>query len=150
MSGRRSAGHDSELLSILRGWQELEDKAVASASDMMPRTSNPHVKMILDLIVHDSEKHKLLLQMIMDSLTGEVISISPDEFQALSEKLHMHMAREEEAIRLAQAALDRCTLVSTHFLLSYLIADEKKHHNLISRLDELSIAAIPTSAGVGL
>jgi len=105
--------------------------------------------MIMDLIMHDSEKHKLVLQMIIDSLTREAIYISPDEFRALSEKLNRHMETEQEAIRLAQAALDKCTFVSTHFLLSYLIADEKKHHNLMARLDELSIASIPTSVSAG-
>lgn len=149
MNGKKSNGHDAELLCILRGWQELESKAVASAYDMMSKTSNPLVKMIMDLIMHDSEKHKLVLQMIIDSLTREAIYISPDEFRALSEKLNRHMETEQEAIRLAQAALDKCTLVSTHFLLSYLIADEKKHHNLMARLDELSIASIPTAVSAG-
>ncbi len=139
---------DEELISIVRGWQKLEGKAISHAYDLMRRTRNPLTKMITDLVIHDSEKHKLVQQMIIDTLTEAALHISPDELNELSGMINRHMAAEEEAIRLAEAAMEKCRQVSTHFLLSYLIADEKKHHSLVGRMDELKRASIPTSIGV--
>ncbi|MBI5640037.1 MAG: hypothetical protein HZA17_06390 [Nitrospirae bacterium] len=150
MTSRQAEENNDELLHIISKWKALEDKAIASAYDLLSRTSNPLVRMIMDLIMHDSEKHKLVQQMIIDTLTKEAIHVSPDELEALSEGLNSHVEAEEEAISLAQAALGKCKLVSTHFLLSFLIADEKKHHALMTGLNNLRMASIPTSAGVRL
>lgn len=139
---------DGELLGIIRGWQKLEGNAISHAYDLMRRTRSPLAKMITDLIIHDSEKHKLVQQMIINTLTEEALHISPDELNELSCMINRHIAAEEEAIRLAEAAMEKCRQVSTHFLLSYLISDEKKHHSLVGRMDELKRASMPASAGI--
>jgi hypothetical protein len=139
---------DEELLAIVQGWQKLEGNAISYAFDLMRKTRNPLTKMITNLIIHDSEKHKLVQQMIIYTLTEETLHLSPDELNELSGLINRHVTAEDEAIRLAEAALDNCGQVSTHFLLSYLIADKKKHYSLVARMDELKLASIPTSAGV--
>lgn len=144
----RQSERDGKLLGIIRGWQKLEGSAISQAYDLMRRTRNPLTKMITDLVIHDSEKHKLVQQMIIDTLTDEALHISPDELNELSGMINRHIAAEEEVIRLAEAAMETCRQVSTHFLLSYLIADENKHHSLVGRMNELKRASIPASAGV--
>lgn len=137
--------NDEQLAAIVRGWQKLEERAISHSYDLMRRSQNSFTKMITDLVIHDSEKHRLVQQMIINLLAGEAFHISPEELNELFGMINRHMAAEEEALRLAEAALEKCRSVSTHFLLSYLIADEKKHHTLVSRMEELSLAAIPAS-----
>lgn len=148
MLNTRQSEKGGELLAVVRGWQKLEGTAISHAYDLMRKSRNPFTKMITDLIIHDSEKHKLVQQMIIDTLTEEALHINPDELNELSGLINRHVTEEEEAIRLAEAALEKCRQVSTHFLLSYLIADEKKHHSLVAQMEALSLASIPTSADV--
>lgn len=145
-----SAVSDEEIVSIMKDWQELETKAIGSAEALIGKTDNPLVRTIMGIIVHDSEKHKLVQKMVIDSLTKKAIHISPDELNELAEGLHRHVDAEEELLKHAQRALDKCSLVSTHFLLSYLIADEQKHHSLLTGLRDLREASIPTSASARL
>lgn len=144
---KASIEHSEEFLTLMKKWRALEDRTIASANAIMGATGNPLVRMIMESIKHDSEKHKLIQQMIIDSLTTEAVHITPDELNALSDMLNTHMEAEAESLCLAEAALAKSELFFTRFLLSYLIADEAKHHGLIAQLNDLKRAAIPTSTG---
>lgn len=134
-----------EFINLMKKWQALEDKTIASAEELMKKTNNSFVKMAMEMIKHDSEKHKAIQQMIIDSITKEAIHISPDELDALSDMLNAHMEAESESLCLAEDAYKNCELFTTRFLLSYLIADEAKHHGLLSQFNDLKRASIPTS-----
>jgi rubrerythrin len=134
-----------EFINLMKKWQAMEDKTISSAEELMKKTNNSFVKMAMELIKHDSEKHKMLQQMIIDSITKEAIHISPDELDALSDMLNSHMEAEAESLCIAEDAYKNCELFTTRFLLSYLIADEAKHHGLLSQFNELKRASIPTS-----
>lgn len=147
MSSDQNKHNDDELVVIMRRWQELEANAIMRASAMKQKTNNPFTRMISEMIIHDSAKHRLVQQMIMDAVTEKVVEISPDELNELSELIGRHISAEEQAIRLAEASMEKCRKVSTYFLLSYLIADEKKHHSLVEHMDVLRLASIPKPAG---
>lgn len=147
MTKKEPSENSKWFVNLMRKWQDLEDTAIASAEELIRGTDNPLVKMTMELIKHDSEKHKLVQQMIIDNLTKEAVHVSPDELVALSDMLNKHMEAEEEALYIAGAALEKSELFITRFLLSYLIADEKKHHGLIEQLNDLKRAAISTSTG---
>ncbi len=136
-----------EFLNLIKQWQKLEDKTIGSADAILHKTKNPFLSMIMESIKHDSEKHKLIQQMIIDGITKEAISISPDELNEISDMLNKHMEAEAESLCLADTAFAKSELFFTRFLLSYLIADEAKHHGLINQLNDLKRATIPTSSG---
>ncbi|MEW6117595.1 MAG: hypothetical protein AB1553_11970 [Nitrospirota bacterium] len=144
---KEPAESSKEFLALMEKWKALEDKTIASADSLMNKTGNSLVKMIMESIKHDSEKHKLIQQMIIDSLTKEAVHISPDELNALSDMFNKHMEAEAESLCLADAAFAKSELFFTRFLLSYLIADEAKHHGLINQLNDLKRAVVPTSTG---
>lgn len=147
MAKKEAVENSKEFLELIKKWQALEDKTIASATALMGKTANSIVKMIMEMIKHDSEKHKLIQQMIIDNVTKAAINISPDELAPLSDMLNSHMEAEAEALRIADAAIEKSELFFTRFLLSYLIADEAKHHGLISQLNDLKRAMISTSTG---
>lgn len=134
-----------EFIKLMKKWQALEEKTISSAEEMIKKTNNSFVRMAMEMIKHDSEKHKAIQQMIIDSITKEAIHISPDELNALSDMLNAHMEAEAESLCMAEDAYKNCELFTTRFLLSYLIADEAKHHGLLCQFNDLKRAAIPTS-----
>lgn len=139
---KRPVEESEEFLNLIREWQALEDKTIQSAEMLINNTNNPLVKMTMEMIRHDSEKHKVMQQMIIDSLTKEAVHLSPDELAPLSDLLNKHLEAEAKSLSLADAALEKSELFITRYILSYLIADETKHHNLINKLNELKRATI--------
>ncbi len=145
--GRKQVTETSEeFLSGMREWQALEDRAISSARSMIAKTDNPLIKMTMELIAHDSEKHRLVQQMIIDSLTRESVHISPDELGELLDGLGRHVEAEKEAVCFAEEALCQSELFVNRFLLSYLVDDEKKHHSLLCQLESFKRAQIESSA----
>ncbi len=147
MARKQSVEESKECLDSIRKWQGLEDQAMAGARRLLAGTKNPLVRMTMELILHDSEKHKLVQQMILDYATKESLHISPDELDSLSEVLNKHVEAESDSLCIAEAVMKESELFITRFLLSYLIADEAKHHALVKQLDDLKRATIPTSTG---
>ena len=134
-----------EFQNLIQHWQKLENKAIGSADSIIRKTSNPFFRVIMESIKHDLEKHKLIQQMIIDSIPKGTIGINLDELNEMSDMLNSHIEAEAESLRLAHAALAKSKLFFTRFLLSYLIADEAKHHDLVDLLNDLKGATRPTS-----
>lgn len=109
---------------------------------MMKKTNNKLVKMTMEMIKHDSQKHKAMQQMLIDSITKEPFILSSDDLASLSDGLNKHLAAEAKSLELADAALKNSELFVTRYVLSYLLADEQKHHNLLGKLNELKRAIV--------
>lgn len=131
-----------QFLKIIRDWQKLEDITIAFSSELMKKTKNRLIRMTMEMIKNDSEKHKAMQQMLIDSLTKEAFHINPDELAMLSDGLNKHMAAEAKSLELADEALRNSEMFITRYVLSYLIADETKHHNLLGKLNELKRATV--------
>lgn len=139
--------NSEDFLNLMKKWQLLEDKTIENADRIISKTSNQIVKMTMEMIKHDSEKHKLIQQAIIDNITKEAFHIGPDELNELSDMLNSHMEAEAESLCFADEAFKNSELFITRYLLSYLIADEAKHHGLMNQLNDLKRAAIATSTG---
>ena len=125
-----------EFLSIIREWQALEEKTIASADELIRKGKNPLVSMTMEMIKHDSGKHKVMLQMILDNLKKEAVHLSPDELAPISALLNRHMEVEAKSIALANDALKKSELAMTRHILSALLDDETKHHSQLHTLNE--------------
>lgn len=139
---KKAAENTEEFLTLMKEWQVLEDQTIASADELLKKTNNPLITMTMEMIRNDSEKHKAMQQMIIDNLTKEAVHLTPDELAPLSDMLNKHMEAEAKALSLADAALEKSELFITRYILSYLIADEAKHHSLINKLNELKRATV--------
>jgi len=130
------------FLDTIREWQRLEDATIKFSEDMMKKTDNKLIRMTMEMIKHDSQKHKAMQQMLIDSLTKEPFILSPDDLASLSKGLNQHLAAEAKSLELADEALKNSELFVTRYILSYLLADEQKHHKLLSNLNELKRATV--------
>ncbi len=133
---KRPAETSEEFLNVMKEWQELEDRTIASANELISKAKNPLIEMVMQMIRHDSEKHKIMLKTLMDNLTREAVHLSPDELSNVSLLLNKHMEVEAKSIALANDALKNSELATTRYILSALLDDETTHHNRLHTLDE--------------
>ncbi|MCL5421134.1 MAG: hypothetical protein M1461_01490 [Nitrospirae bacterium] len=133
---KKAAETTEDFMRIIREWQALEEKTIASADELIKKGENPLVTMTMEMIRQDSGKHKVMLQMLIDNLTKEAVHLSPDELAPISALLNKHMEVEAKSIALANDALKKSELAITRFILSALLDDETKHHNQLHVLNE--------------
>ena len=143
MAKKRTSAEDTDMLiAALEDWMELEDETIKHAEATLKKTKNKLVKMTMEMIKNDSQKHKAMQKLLADSLTKEALILTPDDLVDLSDSLNKHLAAEARTLEIADAALNNSKLFVTRYILSYLIADEQKHHALLSKLNELKRATM--------
>ncbi len=139
---KRPVELQEKFIHIIKDWQKLEDETIRYSEELMKKTKNKLVRLTMEMIKHDSEKHKIMQQMLIDSVTKEPFVLSPDDLNALGNGLNEHLAAEAKSLEFADEALLNSELFATRYVLSYLIADEQKHHNLLAKLNELKRATV--------
>jgi len=130
------------FLDAIKEWQRLEDATIRFSEELLKKTNNKLIKMTMEMIKHDSQKHKEMQQMLIDSVTKEPFILSPDDLGKLGAGLNAHLEAEARSIELGEEALRNSELFVTKYVLSYLIADEQKHHALLNKLEELKKATV--------
>ena len=125
-----------EFLKLIQEWIVLEDRTIASADELIRKANNPFIKMRMEMIKHDSGKHKVMLQWIIDNLTKEAVHLTPDEVVPLSALLFKHLEVEAKSITLANNALKKSRLPMVRYILTALLDDETKHHAQIIMLND--------------
>ena len=126
-----------ELAKVLKEWYSLEDQTIKLAEDLMKKSDNSFVKVIMEMIKRDSEKHKIMQQFAIDNLTKEAFHLTPQELIPLSEVLEKHIQAEAKSMGLANSAITMSRDYFTNFIVSYLMADEIKHHEMLTKLDHI-------------
>lgn len=116
-------------------WMELEDVTIAHCDRIKDATENRLVDIIVESIRADSEKHKVMLGFITEALNG-TITLEPDELGALSVLLDEHLEIEKSSIEMAEREYENSRHFVIRHLLSYMLADEKKHYKLLSQLKD--------------
>lgn len=139
---KQPADVSKNLVKILKDWQKLEDETIKHSEATIRKSKNRLVTMTMEMIKNDSQKHRAMQQMLIDSLTKEPFILTPDDLSSLSDGLNKHLAAEAKSLELADEALQNSELFVTRYILSYLIADEQKHHALLSKLNELKRATV--------
>ena len=126
-----------ELADLLKHWQGLEEKGIAFLTELQAKTDNPILREIMEIVKHDSANHRRVQQLLLDGLTEKAFTLAPEEVGKIWEKLAEHDALEEETIRLAEEARKKTTHPVFRYFLSYLLADEEKHHRLLQNLEDI-------------
>jgi hypothetical protein len=132
-----------DLVSVLRRWQEIEDASVAGCSEVMEKTQNPLIRLVMEIIRQDSVMHKKVQQVMIDSLEKQAISLTPEELGTIWESIERHAEMEKETIALAEKARRNCRLFVLKHLLTYLLDDEQKHDRLLSQLEDFKRGIYP-------
>ena len=134
------------IASNMERWMKVEDASVASTGQIIEKTRNPVVRLIMEIIQRDSLMHHRVQEFIKDSLEKGTISISPDELADVWDMVENHIQIEERTIAAAAAALEAIKdkkMVVQEYLLHYLLTDEKKHVELLKSLSTIKKGMYP-------
>ena len=135
-----------KIIDNMRRWQKIENASVASTGDVINKTDNPIIRLIMEIIQRDSQVHFRVQEMIADSLESKTISLSPDELSEVWDMIEKHIKLEEKTIEFAKEAkkaLEGKKMVVQEYLLDYLLIDEQKHNKIMETLETIKKGMYP-------
>lgn len=135
-----------QIVSNMRRWQKIENASVASTGQIIEKTDNPIVRLVMELIQRDSQFHYRVQAMIADSLESKAIALSPDEIGEVWDMIEKHIELEKKTVELAQEALNALKgkkMLVQEYLLNYLLIDEQKHNTVLNRLEDIKKGMYP-------
>jgi len=74
---KRPADISKALIKILKDWQKLEDESISQADATIKKTKNKLVKLTMEMIKNDSQKHRAMQSFSSTSLTKESLVLAP-------------------------------------------------------------------------
>lgn len=132
---------DKLLLEIVRRWQRAENTAVGLSARVMEQTSNPLMRLVAEIIQSDSLLHHRVQQMIIDDIEhNNVLEPSDDEFESVWGDLTDAIQIEDRFIEWGEKSVDNLKARGNRiqaFLLTYLLAAERQHKDLLEALKKL-------------
>jgi len=143
MAAKRGPERVDEMVEGLKKWQSIERKSMEQTAEIMESTANPVIRMIMEIIRQDSMMHHRVQQFIIDSLTREAVSLSPEEISEIWTKIEEHDEMEKDVINMAKELKEKAWSPVHKQLLDYLLTDEAKHDRLLEQLGELKKGLYP-------
>ncbi len=128
------------LVSTMRNWQQVENSTVVLTGQVMEKTKNPIVRLIMEVIQRDSQMHYNVQEWIADSLESKIVSLTPEEIGEVWSLIEKHIEIEKKSVQMAEQAIEALKgkfMVLQTYLINYLLADEKKHEELLRGLENI-------------
>ena len=135
-----------KIVSNMKKWQKIEELSIESTGQIMEKTQNPVIKLVMEMINNDSKFHNRVQGFIADSLEKEAIVFSTDELGDIWDMIEHHIKLEKETVRLAHEALDALKgkkMLIQEYLINYLLEDEEKHNTLLEKLENIKSGIYP-------
>jgi hypothetical protein len=135
-----------EIISTMKSWQQMENATIAITAQIMEKTKNPIVHLVMEVIQRDSQMHYRVQEWVADSLESKTVSLTPEEIGEVWDMIERHIELEKKSVKIAEqtlASLKGKAMVIQAYLLNYLLEDEKKHTNLLSSLENIKKKMYP-------
>jgi hypothetical protein len=129
----------------MKAWQRIEDASAASTGQIIGKTENPLIRLVMEIIQHDSLMHHRVQEFIEKSLDGTVV-LSPDELAVVWDGIEQHIDIEKKMLGYVDEALAELKgkkMVIQEYLLQYLKQDEQKHNDLLASLEKIKGGMYP-------
>ena len=136
-----------EIVANMKRWQKIEYSALATTGQIIEKTDNPVVRLVMEIIQRDSQMHYRIQEWIADSLEFKTVSLSPDELGKVWGMIEAHIELERKTLEMARQSLEALKgkkMVIQEYLLQYLQEDEEKHNNLLRRLEMIKKGMSPS------
>ena len=125
------------MIDLLRTWQGIERKAMEQTAEIIEKTDNPFLRIIMEVIRHDSLMHHRVQQTIVDSMTRGAISLTSEEIASIWSMIEAHDETEKDVIKIAKQLREQAFTPIHRLLFDYLLGDEEKHDSLLEQLGEV-------------
>jgi len=135
-----------KLAENMENWQKVENASVVSTGKIIEKTSNPVIRLMMEIIQRDSQTHYRLQELIVDSLKKKAISLTPEDMADVWSLIEKHLEIENKTIQLAKDSLDALKdskMVVQQYLLGYLLEDEEKHTHMLESLEKVKKGMYP-------
>ncbi len=135
-----------QILDNMKRWQKIENASIASTGNIIEKTDNPIVRLIMEIIQRDSQMHYRVQEFIASTLEGKAVALSPDEVAKVWSMIAHHIELESQTIKLAEEALSALRgkkMLVQEYLLDYLLIDERKHSEILKNLEQIKKGMYP-------
>jgi len=129
---------EKELVKFFSEQARLEKEIVESVNDALLTIKNPVVKSILKGMALDSSKHSAIY-----TAAEQIVQVAPalteNEFNELRKVVKWHIENENKVIKRVEDAVKRTENKRIRFLLQAIVADEKRHHQLLDAIMDIVV-----------
>ena len=125
-----------DMIKVLRQWQEVERQAMNSTAEISERTESTLIRLIMEIIRHDSHMHHRVQQFLIDSVTKEATAVTREDVVAIWESIEEHDEVEKRTIAMAEKLKKDAWNPVHKLLLEYLLRSESLHDSLLEQLGE--------------
>jgi hypothetical protein len=136
----------SKLIETMREWQKIENASVSSTGQVIEKTDNSIIRLIMEIIQRDSQMHYRIQEFIIESLESKAVSLAPQELADVWDMIEKHIKLEKRTVELAneaKAALKGKRMVVQEYLIDYLLVDEEKHNHVLENLSTIKKGMYP-------
>ena len=131
------------LVNTMQDWQKIEDESIANMTQIIKKTDNPLIHLVMEIIRQDSAMHRRVQQLIIDHFTKKPITLNPDELVDFWDMIEEHDEIEKKTIQMAKDALAQTQSPLAQYMINYLLTDEKKHDELLEELERIKRGMVP-------
>jgi len=147
MKDKENGNSIEVMVRALRDWQAIERQAINDCAEIVEQTRSPLLRLLMEIIRHDSTMHHRVQQFLIDSVEKEAPTVTREEIAEIWDKLTAHDDAEKRAIRTAEDLKQKAWSPIHKQLLEYLLADETKHDRLLEGLNEVKKGMSRASGG---
>ena len=128
-----------ELKRFLEKQIVIEKDIVARVEENTKYTKNLLIKELIQGIAYDSLKHANMLSGLLALLTSKTPLISELEQKEFVDGIREHIKLEELAIETYSKLIESTDNNKVKLIASYILEDEKRHHALLKKIEEVII-----------
>ena len=135
-----------QIASTMRDWESLEKRSAESIKEVKAKCDNPLVCLIMDIIENDARIHERLQEFIISSLKRQSVALSLDQVGEVIELIREHTEIKAGMIEKTEQILGQITDKSLRvqvFLLKTILADEKKHKEMLEGIENIKAGLYP-------
>jgi len=125
--------NEKDLVKFFREQAGLEEEIVASVNEALLAIRNPVVKTILKGMALDSSKHAAIY-LAAERMVQVAPALTESEFDELKKVIKWHIENESKIIHRLDDAVKKTKDKRIKFLLQAIVADEKRHHQLLDAI----------------
>jgi hypothetical protein len=135
------------MVEVLRQWQGIERQAINEMAEIQEETRNPLIRLIMEIIRHDSLMHHRVQQFLIDSVTQGDVALTREDLAEIWDRIEAHDKVEKKTIDLAKQLRAEAWSPVHKQLLDYLLTDESKHDTLLEQLEQVKLGMSRASGG---
>ncbi|MEM1716041.1 MAG: hypothetical protein QXN24_00265 [Candidatus Bathyarchaeia archaeon] len=129
----------NDLVKFIEKQIEIENEIVRSLEEALKDLQNPAVKGVLKGISLDSVKHAEMYASALTLLTTSTQALSEEQLERHRALIERHIRIEAELIDKIDSILPKVDDEKLKLLFMAVLADEKRHHELLRRVLEILI-----------